>query len=400
VSLKRGNVANGLRPVGPTVPEFNLATAARVGGVVVAFSIVLTAAAMSGHRGLATLAVFATAIAVGEIMWMAVDEDIALPTSFAMFPVVAVAAGAGAFAATVTVGSIVGVMLVATRTYNRAVTIMERLLAAAVAFAAFHIVLGAFVHRNAVGPMIVALAASELGIFVVDECVRAMRGQRSSLEARQGLLAWLALGSSGVLMALGYRGTDGHGAYGLSGVALFATPLIAAVYSFERLHAITRISRQTIDALAAAPELGGLSTIGHAQRVATTTSDISRILGLSHAQIDALDTAARLHHLGVVTLPADAIATSSYEDVAEMTGEMLRGIDALAAARAIIEGDTGLPSAVLRVANKYDHITGGNDRRGVMAVAALRSGADDVYDVVVVEALARVVARRVELQTV
>src|SRR5262249_62256720 len=104
--------------------------------------------------------------------------------------------------------------------------------------------------------------------------------------------------------------------------------------------------------------------------------------------------------LGVVTLPVDVIATSSYEEVAVMTGEMLHGIDALDEARAIIEGDTGLSSAVLRAANKYDHITEGNHRRGVMAVAALRSSADDVYDVVVVEALARVVDRRVDLQPV
>jgi hypothetical protein len=392
VSLKRGSAVNGMRAVGPTVPEFNLDAAARVGAVIIALAVALAVLIPTYHPGAATLALFAAGIAVGEIMGMAVGDDIALPTSFAMVPVVAVAAGPAAFGATVALGSIVGVTLVATRSYNRVATIAQRLLAAAVAFGAFHLVLGAFTNRAAVGAMLVALAASEVSIFAVDEIMRAILGERSSLEERQGLLAWLALGSSGVLMALGY----GH--YGLWGLVLFSTPLIAAVYSFERLHAITRISRQTIDALAAAPELGGLATIGHAQRVATTASDVGRVLGLSHAQIDALDTAARLHHLGVVTLPPDAIAASSYELVSAMTGEMLHGIDALHEARAIIEGDTGLPSAVLRAANKYDHITEGNDRRGVMAVAALRSSADDVYDVVVVEALARVVDRRVELQ--
>jgi hypothetical protein len=376
------------------VPEFNPDTAARVGAVAIALAVALAFLIPTGHRGAATLATFAAAIAIGELMWIAIGDDIALPTSFAMFPVVAVAAEPTAFAATVALGSIVGVTLVATRSYNRVATIAQRLLAAAVAFGAFHLVRDAFTNRAAVGAMLVALAASEVGVFAIDELMRVIVGDRSSLEGRQGLLAWLALGSSGVLMALGY------GRYGVSGVVLFSTPLIAAVYSFERVHAVTRISRQTIDALAAAPELGGLATIGHAQRVATMASDVGRVLGLSHAQIDALDTAARLHHLGVVTLPPDAIAASSYAMVAAMTGEMLYGIDALDEARAIIEGDTGLPSAVLRAANKYDHITEGNDRRGVMAVAALRSSADDVYDVVVVEALARVVDRRVVLQPV
>jgi hypothetical protein len=392
--LKRGNGVNGLRSVGPTVPEFNLDTAARVGAVIIGLMVALAFLIPTGHPIEATLAVFVAAIAIGEIMWMAVDDDIALPTSFAMFPVVAIAAGPAPFAVTVALGSIIGVTLVATRSYNRVATVAERLLAAAVAFGAFHLVLRGFTDRDAVGALLVALSASELGIFAVDEMMRAVRGERSSLEGRQGPLAWLALGSSGALMALGYR------QYGLSGVVLFSTPLIAAVYSFERLHAITRISRQTIDALAAAPELGGLATIGHAQRVAAMASDIARLLGFSQSQLDALDTAARLHHLGVVTLPPEAIATSSYGMVAEMTGEMLHGISALDAARAIIEGDTGLPSAVLRAANKYDHITEGNDRRGVMAVAALRSSADDVYDVVVVEALARVAHRRVDLELV
>src|SRR5215471_2171346 len=119
MSLKRGNRANGYRAVGPTVPELNLDTAARVAAIVVVLAFALVVMIPTGHTGAATLAVFAAAIATGELLWIAVDDDIALPTSFAMFPVVAVAAGPAAFGVTVAAGSIAGVLLVATRSYSR-----------------------------------------------------------------------------------------------------------------------------------------------------------------------------------------------------------------------------------------------------------------------------------------
>ena len=81
-------------------------------------------------------------------------------------------------------------------------------------------------------------------------------------------LAWLAIASSGMLMAIGYRGVDGHGQVGIWGPLLFSTPLLAAWYAFERLDSATRAYRQTIEALAMAPEFGGIVPPGHSQRVA------------------------------------------------------------------------------------------------------------------------------------
>ena len=69
-------------------------------------------------------------------------------------------------------------------------------------------------------------------------------------------------------MAIGYRGVDGMGEVGIWGPLLFSTPLLAAWYAFERLDSATRAYRQTIEALAMAPEFGGIVPPGHSQRVA------------------------------------------------------------------------------------------------------------------------------------
>ena len=128
-------------------------------------------------------------------------------------------------------------------------------------------------------------------------------------------LAWLAIASSGMLMAIGYRGVGGTGQVGIWGPLLFSTPLLAAWYSFERLDSATRAYRQTIDALAMAPEFGGLVPPGHSQRVAALSvgdGGRARRVGRRH---DDLEMAALLHHLGQVTLdepddPTRAIAPS------------------------------------------------------------------------------------------
>src|SRR5207244_13269892 len=89
---------------------------------------------------------------------------------------------------------------------------------------------------------------------------------------QRGRLAWLAVASSGMLMAIGYRGVGGDGRVGIWGPLLFSTPLLAAWYAFERLDSATRSYRQTIEALAMAPEFGGIVPTGHYQRVKTMSS--------------------------------------------------------------------------------------------------------------------------------
>jgi hypothetical protein len=342
-----------------------------------------------------TVLVFVALIAVLDAVVLRLERSPGLPLSFALFPVAAVALDGGEYAIAVGGGLVAGVVVARVRHHvpigrSALPALLGRAVAAAAAFAGYRGVDAALGHDDRIGAVLTALVVSAAAIVVVDELARRARRLPSALAGR-GRLAWLALGSSGALMALGYRGVEGRGELGLWSVALFALPLLAAWYSFERLDAISRVSRQTIDALALAPELAGFAAPGHAARVASLAVDVGRALRLPPAELDALDTAARLHHLGAVTLDADAKVEFRGADVSLMTGAMLRDIDALAWPRSIIEGRAGTASAVLRVANAYDDLAGGDRHEAPAAVEALRSAPVHAYDAIVVDALAEVV---------
>ena len=103
-------------------------------------------------------------------------------------------------------------------------------------------------------------------------------------------------------MAVGYDGIRGQGRFGLWGPLLFSIPLVAAWYSFELVASTRRGFRQTIGALGAAAELGGLVRSGHGERVADLASEMGFDLGMSTSELHDLETAALLHHFGAVCL--------------------------------------------------------------------------------------------------
>ena len=128
---------------------------------------------------------------------------------------------------------------------------------------------------------------------------------------------------------------------GLWGPAVFTIPLLAAWYSYEHLDVIRRTYDQTIRALGAAPELGGMVRDGHAERVAELTVAIGGALGFSRHELDQLETAALLHHLGQVCLdepddgrPPEPVA------VAQAGAAILRGTQLLAPAGDIIAAES------------------------------------------------------------
>jgi hypothetical protein len=162
-------------------------------------------------------------------------------------------------------------------------------------------------HKETVAAVLTALGAAAVAQLLADLALRSVLRLGRSLSAR-GRLAWLAVASSGMLMAIGYRGVDGKGDVGIWGPLLFATPLLAAWYAFERLDAATLAYRQTIESLAMAPEMGGLVPPGHAQRVAALAVAMGDQLGLTPDAVNDLEMAALLHHLGEVTLDDPEVA--------------------------------------------------------------------------------------------
>jgi hypothetical protein len=335
-------------------------------------AVVPAVANADGAPRTTALAVLAAAVAAGELLELRVDEAVPpLPLSYALFPVVAVRFDAPTYAVTVAAAVVAGAVLAAASPSDAIDRASTRLVAAAA-------VLGAY--------------RGTFAALAVDEAARRLRARPSALPGR-GTLAWLALGSSGALMSLGYRGVDGEGVLGLWGVALFSLPLLATWYSFERLDMITRVSRQTVDALSLAPEFSGIVPFGHADRVAGIAVEMGRALRLPPLEVHALDVAARLHHLGAVTLDAEQSVQFRNADVSATTGTMLRDIATLRVPRSIIEGRAGTASSVLRVANTYDELVSADGVGVDDAIARLRSGAEHAHDAVVVEALVAVVER-------
>jgi hypothetical protein len=243
---------------------------------------------------------------------------------------------------------------------------------------------------------------------LVADLVSAVRGTRIAPLSKRG--ADLALITSGILMAVGYSGVDGTGRMGLWGPALFCIPLIAAWYSLELLASTRRSFRQTVSALGAAPELGGLLRPGHADRVAGLAVEMGQALDLSETDVEHLETAALLHHLGAVCLD-EPLPGSSLDplEVARAGAAMLRASPALAPAGDIVAAEpslhrsrpgtseadvAALEGQILKVASAFDELTEGQDEHAAWAVEALYTGPGYVYDGRVLGALERVLARR------
>ena len=187
----------------------------------------------------------------------------------------------------------------------------------------------------------------------------------------------------------------------------FTIPLLAAWYSYDHLESIRRTYDQTIRALGAAPELGGLVREGHAERVAGLTIAIAGERGFSRPELDQLETAALLHHLGQVCLdePEDGRRPEAVA-IAEAGATILRSTQLLAPAGDIIASEwmpyrrhvSSRPSVmsgqILKVASAFDELSEGLPERAGLALEALYSAPGYLYDADVIAALEVVLDRR------
>ena len=358
------------------------------------------------------LIVLAAAIIVGELVELRPAGRSPLPLAFAVVTVLVRAANAAEFCAVVvfaeTVASAIHPDLVGWG--DRALRWAERIAAALAAGACYRAVIEIADAGESRGVVLTALGASAMAAIVVHDAVEYARTVRWAPMRRRG--ADVALVTSGILMAVGYRGIEGEGRLGLWGPILFSIPLFAAWYSFELLASTRRNFRQTIRALAAAPELGGIVQPGHAERVATLASEMAEELELSAEEIDDLETAALLHHLGAVCL--DEPSEGNRLDpaaVATATATMLRASEVLANAGDVVAAEpllhrppesggpaAALPGMVLKVASAFDELTQGESEHAAWAVEALYTGPGYVYDGRVLAALERALERRGALE--
>ena len=273
------------------------------------------------------LALLAAGVVLGELFVLRLEDRSSVPLSFAVMIVLASSFALDEFAMPVIAAEIVAFLLCPRvgEPGGRTEILCARLLVAAATVAAYRGVMVGL-RPSADGRTGPGCAGGCRGLaqFVTETALRTIMKRGNSLTTR-GRLAWLAVASSGMLMAIGYRGVDGKVELGIWGAVLFATPLAAAWYAFERLDSATLAYRQTIESLAMAPELGGLVPAGHAERVATLVGSMGRRLGLPETDLDDLEMAALLHHVGQVTLDDPEVAgRPEPHHVAAVTSSMLR----------------------------------------------------------------------------
>jgi hypothetical protein len=335
------------------------------------------------------------------LLVLQLENGTTLPLSFAVLPVIASSFSASRYATAVAGAELIFLVLRLSghSTRMRIQLIFERLAVAAATIAVYAAMRSLTGYRETVPAMLACLGAAAAAQIPVDLAARWVLRLRPSFSGR-ARLAWLAIASSGVLMALGYRGVGGRGDFGIWGALLFATPLLATWHAFERLDSATRAYHQTIESLAMAPEFGGLVPEGHSQRVAALSVDMATELGVSASDTRDLEMAALLHHLGQVTLdvPDDPDRPIPSSEVAAVTGAMLREIKPLAGAGDIVAGEAAAPRRrvavqILRVASDYDDLTAGDGNDSAVAIETLRSAPGYVYDVKVLAALEYVSSR-------
>lgn len=369
--------------------------------------VAATAWALGADPIISDLAVLAGALSAGELIELRPADRTPLPLSFAVMTVIVTVAPWQAVVVVVAAEVVAALAQTSQRGISgRAMALAERCAEAFVAGALYHVVQAADVASpRAVDLTALALAAvapivvSDLVTYVRDRTIAPIRARAADV----------AVVTSGILMAVGYQGIDGEGHLGLWGPILFSIPLIAAWYSFELLASTRKSFEQTIQALAAAPELGGLVREGHADRVADLAVAMGKTLVLTPGDLDQLRTAALLHHLGSVCLdePAEGFALDPVE-VATAGANMLRASEVLAPAGDVVAAEpllhrpprasepppAALSGMILKVASAYDELTEGNDEHASWAVEALYTGPGYVYDGRVLGALERVLERR------
>jgi hypothetical protein len=343
------------------------------------------------------LAVLAAGLVLGELLVLRIEDRSAVPLSFAVMLVLASSYDAGEFAVVVLCSELLAFLVVPqpNEPMGRGLVLLNRLSVGAATVLSYRGVMALLDSHVAASDILAALGVAAVAQVLSDLLFRVLFRQGWSLTNRR-VMAWLAVASSGMLMAIGYSAPPG-GDFGIWGAILFATPLLAAWYAFERLDAATLAYRQTIQALAMAPELGGLVPVGHAERVAALAVSMGDRLGLHAQELDDLEMAARLHHVGQVTLDDPEVAgrPEPYH-VAAVTSSMLREIQPLAAAGDIVagEGDDSrrrVSVQVLRLASEYDELTIVDGMMPDDAFETLRTAPRYIYEERVLSALERAV---------
>jgi hypothetical protein len=212
-------------------------------------------------------------------------------------------------------------------------------------------------------------------------------------------------------------------AMGLVAVAVFIAPLLVTQVAFRRYAGIRATYLQTVRALARVTEIGGYVETGHSDRVSRLAVAVGRELGLAEPQLLELQYAALIHDIGQLSLPDPIpggatvlVSPEEQRQIAQLGAEVIEQANVLDSVAGIVRRQSDpcrdpagagasagagyapppLSSRIIRAVNAFDDLVGSSSNAGRAAavVDRLRLDTATEYDPAVVEALARVIARR------
>ena len=283
---------------------------------------------------------------------------------------------------------------------GRLALFVERLVEGLAAVLVFHGMCRRRSARRPTAELLFALAvAARRAASLIAEIARMVRERTLAISAH-GRMADVALVTSATLMAISAMGVEGSGGMGLWGPAVFTIPLLAAWYSYEHLEVIRRTYDQTIRALGAAPELGGMVRDGHAERVADLAVAMGRTLGFSRSRARrssrpprCCTTSARCASTNPTTAarpsrsrsrrpapPSCAAPSCSRPPATSSRPSGCRTGENVSSRPSVMSGQ------ILKVASAFDELSDGHADRAGLALEALCSAPEYLYD-------ARVLAR-------
>jgi hypothetical protein len=173
-------------------------------------------------------------------------------------------------------------------------------------------------------------------------------------------------------------------------------PLILTRFAFDRHAAAEAAYQQTIKALSIVPEIAGVTPLGHGERSAAYAVALARRIGLTNDATERVATAARLHHIGYVTLddPEEAVESRDRQYLARLGGDILRQTQFLAEVGDLVESvdaEENRPmtreAAIVRVATAFDDLVLDEPTRARGAVELLAFQQADPYGSAAVLAL-------------
>ncbi|MFE4453333.1 HD-GYP domain-containing protein [Streptomyces sp. NPDC056796] len=221
---------------------------------------------------------------------------------------------------------------------------------------------------------------------------------RDELRALSGIGP--AVCATGAVMALGVA------VAGLWALPVLCVPLLLTQVSFRRYAAVRTTYRQTIASLARSTEIAGYTPHGHARRVAELSAAVGRELGLAGPELSVLEYAALMHDIGQLSLvdPVADGATAVLPEaeqrrIALLGGAVVRQTGVDPAVAAVVEQQADpyreqqTAARIVRTVNAYDDLCGEGAEGSLGALEQLRLGTGRDYQPLVVEALARVLAR-------